>query len=615
MNANINISLVNDYILTTGNDKNIYQTLLLNCVEGLVADDVTKDLINLCPLFLATVAASRQFENYKVNIWKTTTGICAVVCENEKILFGYRVNRNDIILQYLNDSSTMSELIISDFKKVDISQEFVCMFVATSHLWDTSVDRAMKIIDYIEVVGDLLNSRGSTDIHTTLQETLETKSSELKRIDEIIRFRIPGGKTEEKTAPSYSKPEEPQIVETTTPFDAQEIITELTLFANVINKQTKTGVVVTSLADGEITFSVGNTVQRLYPTSDEGRMLTIASNKDTGISTSKEVITCSTREEFVRTFLEAVSSQSTVQVHHDVGGDIKAVQNFIVIILNIMTSGTSPNDIHLPGEVTSSPSVEEDSELEKRWKLGREHYEETLNQYTRNGLVKLFLSLKHSPVENIEDVETAFDNKPEFNLTCFPALISLAYADQLINKAEKHSEERLISFVTAYVEQLVSVNWDPEALADQTISKLTNRKDWVTTYSIDTILNKLLHKVDNFPSLIDVLDDKYNIPESTDIATIRKHFLNNPVLETLNQRVTTFRTGDTETHYVRIQEEREFTDMFITVIEIKSDRIRVVPMTYSTKNNVVDSINIFKSIRESEWPSILTYLAKNLDLN
>lgn len=602
MEPTVNVELIHQYFLAMGQSDIIY-TMLLSEHLGLSDREVTNDIQQSSEVLLAMIAVTRYFKDYQITFDNQADNLVVSVLKKGDELFTFNIQNEVLQVRYPVDANTRINL-----NNYQVTENISVDLITAVSYWNTDTQTAVDIVEYLIAVHRLCN--GYSDV--TVLELLETKhrdvETHLKILNNIIGKLKNEPVAEEPVTPylsQYNTPDEQAVEPDPQPLDIQELVTELNLYANIANKQNNTGVSIRTGSMGETVFGLGDVTQVIthWP------IFTYGKNTTTLEETARHDVGGDDRQTFIEELEKGIIHQNVPFNINLIGGHLETIHTFIRVVLNMMKSGVAVTDVHFPATEIHKDDTDNDP-LTRLWDTAESFYEEVLTAFNNNELVKLFDALGYEITR-----ESTFNKTDHFTVNSFPTLICLEYASRLVASTQQHDSEKLTTFVSGYVANLVAIGWDKQALEDQGTTKLTNREHWVKSYGVEDVLSRFIQSLEKpMKRSDDLTPEIFKVPETQNLSDIRGHFNKSGLLNHLSHGVTSYQSDDTRVVYVKVNQEKEFTDELIIYIETKPDRIRIIPITYSSGNNLVDSINVFRSIRESEWPTILLYLQKTLTI-
>ena len=255
-------------------------------------------------------------------------------------------------------------------------------------------------------------------------------------------------------------------------------------------------------------------------------------------------------------------------------------------------------------------------------KLARETYQQVSNLFCGNSRVNMYVRLGY--VNVIKQSQPPFNDVDGDTLEAdnFIELTAISYASSIINNSKQHTDEHAANFVETFINSLIAINWDRDVLVTMTPAALYNRANWVVGYEINKVISTIADKASKEFVADLTFDEDINsliIPAGNMVNDIRKFLNQTGRLFNLPSQSVIFTNRsnkgvDTTYRYIQLDGARGDTTKLVVYIETTADKIRIIPVYLDTELKRVDSLNVFSSIRETEWPGILTYLAQTLSI-
>lgn len=635
MEPQINVELIKMYFRATRQGTDIYATLIEQYLTH-IDDTVIETLPSIAPLLLGMVGVCHYTNGQSVTMHMGNGAITTAMFMNGDEMLSLVITDETVVVKYPEWGVTIPT------DKLDIESELIGRIIADAGSWNIDTDHICVIIDYLMAVQTLLNPRHSTDVLDILENNRQDALDTATRFDKIITHYTVDN-IDDETGLAFSDEQYQDTV--TKQYDMSDVESGLTpeqLAENIkdnkeradsINSdltkafldefseiakivKTQTGSPIEVFLEDTHTLKlvhgggVDETVWALVtkPGCPAGTYFMRPATSDIK---HIQYLDMSSRVSMIDSFAKIIETNTGGIVHDTCGLNKVIIDDFIKIVLNIMASGVPTQDIHLPSEEPKEdPS---DTTNDKIKKLAIKYMADIGIEFNENKQVKILDSLDYQ-IHRLNS-PTSVDSE---GCTSFVDLIARAYAADLIHNSRVHNSNTLKQFVLVYVNSLVSINWNPQVLQALDPSIFRNQPNWVTTYGFDKIIEAItkhwypheqlnIGEVDNTSNLI--------VPTSNATTDIRNHLNSNQVLGDVPHGVTklssTATNGKvTNYRYIRIPAHKDHTggDTLVVYIEMTSELIRIVPIYTDSKTNKVDSLNVFVSIRETDWPNIMLYL-------
>lgn len=637
MEPQLNLELIKMYYRATGQGTSIYVSLVKEYLNNLDQQDI-ESLPTIAPLLLAMVAVCHYDTTHSVTMYQAEDTIVATffVVGEEMLTLSFADN-------WLSVKYPEYGLSIST-KGMDIENDIIPHIVADVGMWNMSPSRIKVVVDYLMAIQKLINPLNLVDVLDIFENERQDMLDTVSTFDKIIELYTVKDISDDGDDLTYTDEQyEHTVTQQYETHDTEGGLTTEQLPENINIKQVLTDSIDSELSKvfleefSEIADIVKIQTSSLVNVFFEGRHTlrlihsggvdeiawTLVAKPDCPVGvyfmqpTTSDVVDIhnldmASRDTMIKSFADVIEANTGGIVHDSYGVNKVVIDEFIKIVLNIMESGVSPKDVHLPSE---EPQTDPEEPVnDKIRKLAAEYVNDIGIEFNENKHVKILDSIGYLA----HRLNAPSDFKPDDSKS-FVDLISRAYAADLTHNSRIHNSNTLKSFVQVYVNSLVSINWEPRVLKTLDPSVFRNRPNWVTSYGFDTIVEAITkywypHEQLNIGFVTG--DSNLIIPTSNATTDIRNHLNSNQVLGDVPHGVTKLaHTSDdgkvvTNYRYIRIPSHKDHDggDTLVVYIEMTSDRIRIVPIYTDSKTNKVDSLNVFVSIRETDWPNILLYL-------
>lgn len=636
MEPQLNIELIKMYYRATGQSTDLYTTLIKEYINNLDKQDMP-NLSTLAPLLLAMVGVCHYDKTHSLTMYQSgNTIVTTFFVEGREML------TLDFSDGWLSVKHPEFGLSIST-KDIDIENEVINHIVADVGMWNMPPADIKVVVDYLTSVQRLLNPRHSMDVLDIFENERKDMLEVVSSFDKIIDLYITKDYDEDDGDLTYTdeqhadavkqqyemsdvmgEPTPEQLVENVKANRVREnsidseltkaFLDEFSEIADIVKIQTGSSV--------KVFFEDNHTLKLIRGEGIDETVWVLVTKPDcpAGVyfmrpATSDikyiQYLDMTSRTSMIESFTKIIETNTGGIVHDACGLNKVIIDDFIKVVLNIMVSGVSPKDIHLPSEELQAELDE--SPNDKIKKLATEYVKDIEIEFNENKHVNILDTLNYQSHRLNAPVDVGSEG-----CKSFIDLIAQAYAADLTHNSRAHNTNTLKQFVLVYINSLVSINWEPQVLQTLDPTMFRNQPNWVNSYGFDTIIEAITKYWYPHEQLtIGEVDNTYNliIPISNATTDIRNHLNGNQVLGDVPHGVTRLsNTSDngkvTNYRYIRIPAHKDHIggDTLIVYIEMTSELIRIVPIYTDSKTNKVDSLNVFVSIRETDWPNIVLYL-------
>lgn len=636
MEPKLNVELIKMYYRATGQGTSLYVTLIKEYINNLDKQDLP-NLSNIAPLLLSMVGVCHYDNTQSLTMYQSGNMIIVTLHVSGDEILTLSFSEDWLSVKYPEYGLGMS------IKDVDIENEVIGHIIADVGMWNMAPARIKIVVDYLMSVQRLLNPRYEMDILDILENERQDLLDVVTSFDKIIDLYTVKNSDEHYDDLTYS---DEQLEDTVnkqsvmsevdsglTPDElaenikvnqarADSIDSELTKsfldefseIADIVKIQTSSPVTVSFKDDYTLTLTHGSgadeTVWALVtkPKCPAGTYFMRPATSDIQYI---QYLDMTTRETMIESFASIIDVNTGGIVHDACGFNKVVIDDFIKIVLNIMLSNAAPGDIHLPSEETPIDPTESTNDKIKQ--LATEYTPDITSEFNNNKHVEILDSINY-----LAHRVNAPKNEYEEGCDNFVDLIARAYAADLVHNSRAHNANTLKRFAHVYIDSLVSINWEPKVLQTLDPSVFRNQPNWVTSYGFDVIIDAITKYWYPHEQLdVGQIEGSSNliIPMSNATTDIRSHLNNNNVLTEVSSGVTNLSNVNdngkvTYYRYIRIPAHKDHIggDTLIVYLEMTSELIRIVPIYTDSKTNKVDSLNVFVSIRETDWPNIALYL-------
>lgn len=634
MEPQVNIKLLNQYLLATGQLDSIWDNLISQYMLNLDETQVPY-LPTISQLLVGIIAVSRYYDNYGVTLTQTNSSILVSVCSAQEEVLSLVFDDNNVSINYPENINTLQ----MPFDTHTANNELIPSLVAALTDSNCDVDTLFEALGYLEEVYILISNSRVLDVESILKELANDLSEKLESLNSIVRVytnghdeNITSGKDDYPVNGDDDYSDEihspvPVVNRSGAPSinydNAAEFVEMLSQYVDTVNAQT--GRKFSTTAEGQFKYTVS------FEDENETALWTIDKLQDVGMvmyglkPISSDIIDTLNLDygnlrEFTSSVRDNIGNITYASKHGLTIPAFSTLNQFLQTVVTLMENGTDLKDIHMPSEEKKDSG--EQSQTARVMKLARETYKQVSNLFCGNSRVNIYVRLGY--VNVVKQSQTPFNDVDDDTLEAdnFIELTAISYASSIINNSKQHTDEHAANFVETFINSLIAINWDRDVLVTMTPAALYNRANWVAGYEINKVISTIADKASKeFVSDL-TFDEDINsliIPAGNMVNDIRKFLNQTGRLFNLPSQSVIFTNRsnkgvDTTYRYIQLDGARGDTTKLVVYIETTADKIRIIPVYLDTELKRVDSLNVFSSIRETEWPGILTYLAQTLSI-
>lgn len=634
MEPQLNIKLLTQYLLATGQFDSIWDNLISQYMLNLDETQVPY-LPNISQLLVGIIAVSRYYENYGITLTQTNSSILISVCTAQQQVLSLVFDDKNVSINYPENLNTLPMPIDT----YTANNELIPSLVAVLSDSNCDVDTLFEALGYLEEVYSLISNSQVLDVEGILKELANDLSDKLNSLNSLVRvytngqvvdvtadddYPVNGDDVDDSDevhspAPVVNRSRAPSVN-----YDnAAEFVEMLSQYVDTVNAQT--GRKFSTTAEGQFKYSVS------FEDENDTAMWTIDKLQDVGMvmyglkPQSCDIIdtldlNCENLSQFTSSVRDNISKISYASKHGFTIPAFNTLNKFLQTVVTLMENGTDLKDIHMPNEEKQDSG--EQSPAARVMKLARETYKQVSNLFCGNPRVNLYVRLGY--VNVVKQSQTPFNDIDGDTLEAdnFIELTAISYASNLINNSKQHTDEHAANFVDTFINSLIAINWDTDVLVTMTPAALSNRPNWVVGYEINKVISTIADKASKeFVADLTFDEDISSliIPAGNMVNDIRKFLNQTGRLFNLPSQSVIFtqrsdKGVDTTYRYIQLDGARGESTKLVVYIETTVEKIRIIPVYLDTELKRVDSLNVFSSIRETEWPGILTYLAQTLSI-
>lgn len=634
MEPQVNIKLLNQYLLATGQLDSIWDNLISQYMLNLDETQVPY-LPTISQLLVGIIAVSRYYDNYGVTLTQTNSSILVSVCSAQEEVLSLVFDDNNVSINYPENINTLQ----MPFDTHTANNELIPSLVAALTDSNCDVNTLFEALGYLEEVYILISNSRVLDVESILKELANDLSEKLESLNSIVRVytnghdeNITSGKDDYPVNGDDDYSDEihspvPVVNRSGAPSinydNAAEFVEMLSQYVDTVNAQT--GRKFSTTAEGQFKYTVS------FEDENETALWTIDKLQDVGMvmyglkPISSDIIDTLNLDygnlrEFTSSVRDNIGNITYASKHGLTIPAFSTLNQFLQTVVTLMENGTDLKDIHMPSEEKKDSG--EQSQTARVMKLARETYKQVSNLFCGNSRVNIYVRLGY--VNVVKQSQTPFNDVDDDTLEAdnFIELTAISYASSIINNSKQHTDEHVANFVETFINSLIAINWDRDVLVTMTPAALYNRANWVVGYEINKVISTIADKASKeFVSDL-TFDEDINsliIPAGNMVNDIRKFLNQTGRLFNLPSQSVIFTNRsnkgvDTTYRYIQLDGARGDTTKLVVYIETTADKIRIIPVYLDTELKRVDSLNVFSSIRETEWPGILTYLAQTLSI-
>lgn len=634
MEPQVNIKLLNQYLLATGQLDSIWDNLISQYMLNLDETQVPY-LPTISQLLVGIIAVSRYYENYGVTLTQTNSSILVSVCSAQEEVLSLVFDDNNVSINYPENINTLQMPLDTH----TANNELIPSLVAALTDSNCDVDTLFEALGYLEEVYNLISNSRVLDVESILKELANDLSEKLESLNSIVRVytnghdeNITSGKDDYPVNGDDDYSDEihspvPVVNRSGAPSinydNAVEFVEMFSQYVDTVNAQT--GRKFSTTAEGQFKYTVS------FEDENETALWTIDKLQDVGMvmyglkPISSDIIDplnldYGNLREFTSSVRDNIGNITYASKHGLTIPAFNTLNQFLQTVVTLMENSTDLKDIHMPSEEKKDSG--EQSQTTRVMKLARETYKQVSNLFCSNPRVNIYVRLGY--VNVVKQSQTPFNDVDGDTLEAdnFIELTAISYASSIINNSKQHTDEHAANFVETFINSLIAINWDRDVLVTMTPAALYNRANWVVGYEINKVISTIADKASKEFVFDLTFDEDINsliIPAGNMVNDIRKFLNQTGRLFNLPSQSVIFANRsdkgvDTTYRYIQLDGARGDTTKLVVYIETTADKIRIIPVYLDTELKRVDSLNVFSSIRETEWPGILTYLAQTLSI-
>ena len=187
MEPQVNIKLLNQYLLATGQFDSIWYNLISQYMLNL---DETKVpyLPTISQLLVGIIAVSRYYDNYGVTLTQTNSSILVSVCSGQEEVLSLAFDDNNVSINYPENINTLQ----MPFDTHTANNELIPSLVTALTDSNCDVDTLFEALGYLEEVYNLISNSRVLDVESILKELANDLSEKLESLNSIVRVYTNG---------------------------------------------------------------------------------------------------------------------------------------------------------------------------------------------------------------------------------------------------------------------------------------------------------------------------------------------------------------------------------------------------------------------------------------